>query len=74
MACQYCEDDSGIFDLHCEKCRQRIAMRQPCKIMRKQLVEEVERQFGFVADYTQEPHCGCDTVCKKKQRIKKNYE
>jgi hypothetical protein len=49
-------------------------MRQPCKIMRKDLATEVERQFGLVQDYTREPHCGCDKVCKKKQRIKKNYE
>jgi hypothetical protein len=47
-------------------------MRQPCKIMRKDLAGEIERQFGLVQDYTREPHCGCDKVCKKRARIKKH--
>ena len=74
MTCDYCEKDNGTFDLHCNGCKNRVVMGQPCKILRKQMAEDIERVWGFLPEYEREPNCGCERVCKFKQRIKKKYE
>ena len=74
MTCEYCEKGGGVFNLYCDGCKNRIVMGQPCKIARKQMAEDIEARWGFLPDYQREPNCGCEKVCKFKQRIKKKHE
>jgi hypothetical protein len=74
MTCEYCEKKGGTFNLHCDSCKNRLVMGQPCKIARKQMAQDIEFRWGFLPNYQREPHCGCERVCKFKQRIKEDYE
>jgi hypothetical protein len=74
MTCEYCEKGGGTFNLYCDGCKNRLVMGQPCKIVRKQMAEDIEARWGFLPDYQREPHCGCEKFCKFKQRIKQKHE
>lgn len=62
---------NGIFDVSCPQCRTAIALQEKCKLMRKQLVDHMLNKWGDTAGWQAEPHCGCEKVCVRKQRIKK---
>ena len=74
MTCDYCEKGGGIFNLHCDGCKDRIVMSELCKIIREQMAKDIELKWGFLPNYQREPHCGCTKVCIRKSRIKKKDE
>jgi len=53
----------GIFDIRCAECRTALAMSESCKLIRKSMVEAMERNWGEVKDWKAEPHCGCKALC-----------
>jgi hypothetical protein len=74
MTCELCEKGSGIFDLNCQGCRDRIVMRQFCKIARKEIAEDIEARWGFLPNYKRDPHCGCERVCERKSNTRAKNE
>lgn len=69
--CNNCANNLGIYDMKCLNCRHRLLMSEPCKIMRKQIADNIIK-YGEVPEWRIEPNCGCNNQC---QRIlnKRNY-
>jgi hypothetical protein len=44
------------------------------RLRREEMAEDIEARWGFLPDYQREPNCGCEKVCKFKQRIKQKHE
>jgi hypothetical protein len=59
-----------IYNITCEDCRVAIALAEPCKIIRKSMVESMERRWGEVKDWKGEPHCGCDKQCSRLKNMR----
>lgn len=53
----------GIFDIRCAECRTALALAEPCKLIRKSMVDSMERRWGEVGNWKAEPHCGCKALC-----------
>jgi len=74
MTCQEClnraDGHVGIFNITCAGCRTAIALAEPCKLLRKSLVDYIEKRFGSTDNWKSEPHCGCERSCKRKANIK----
>lgn len=66
MNCIYCEIKCGIYNCRCPDCRTRLVLREPCKVIRKQLVDSMRKRYGDTEGWKGEPHCGCETNCKRK--------
>jgi hypothetical protein len=64
----------GMFDVSCPQCRTAIALSEPCKVTRKEMVDRMLNKWGDTVGWQDEPHCGCEKVCKKRRRIKKESE
>lgn len=67
--CDYCayafeKGFCPIFDLKCEKCRERALLTEPCKMLRQYMAEDMGRKFD-VPNWKVEPHCGCKRHCKR---------
>jgi len=71
MECKECSTDSIVYRLTCSGCRTRLALSEPCKIVRKYIVEHIEKQWGHVADWKANPNCGCDKVCERLKNVQK---
>ena len=46
-----------------------MALNEPCKTVRKILVESVEKRYGEVIGWKADPSCGCTHICRRKARI-----
>ena len=44
-------------------------MDEPCKLMRKQLVESIKR-YGALAEWRIEPNCGCHNECNRLKNMR----
>ena len=66
MSCIYCTIKSGVYDCKCPQCRTRLALAEPCKVIRKQLVESMRKRYGETENWKAEPNCGCDIHCKRR--------
>lgn len=69
--CKACEEaktrkHSGLYAMKCFACRERLLLDEPCKLMRKSLVDKLEK-WGEVPNWKQEPNCGCQYSCKRRQ-------
>jgi hypothetical protein len=53
-----------IYDVTCQDCREALLLAQPCKILRKDMAESLEKRWGPVGDWKREPHCGCGKQCQ----------
>lgn len=77
MECLECQNRGteygGLFNIACPDCRRAIALSEPCKIVRKQMVDGMLDKWGDTQGWQDEPHCGCEKVCKRRARIKQNY-
>jgi hypothetical protein len=62
----------GLYNIACPDCRTSIALYERCKIARKQMVERMLQKWGPTEGWEAEPHCGCERVCVRKQRIKED--
>lgn len=72
--CKYCNvKNSGIFDYSCFGCRERALLSEPCKVLRKQMADNMWRN-GEVPDWKVEPNCGCKNSCKRRQLAKKQIK
>jgi len=47
-------------------------LSQPCKVLRKEMVERMLNKWGETEGWQAEPNCGCEKVCKKQRRIKES--
>jgi hypothetical protein len=70
MTCEHCEKDSIVFKVSCSHCRTRLALSEPCKIIRKMIVESLEK-YGETEGWKSEPHCGCDKFCVRLNNVQK---
>ena len=66
------EGKGGFFDISCAACRTAVALSQPCKVLRKEMVERMLNKWGETEGWQAEPNCGCEKVCKKQRRIKES--
>jgi hypothetical protein len=67
--CTYCLDrtrQGGIFDINCPACRAALAISEPCRLARDEMVKDMIKRFGPV-DNWQHTHCECKKVCARKQ-------
>lgn len=53
-----------IYDVTCQDCREALLLAQPCKILRKDMAESLEKRWGPTGDWKREPHCGCGKQCQ----------
>ncbi len=67
--CPNCAKGGGIYDMKCPNCRHRIVMDEPCKLMRKQIVDSIKR-YGDLAEWRIEPHCGCKGECNRLRNMR----
>ena len=68
--CQQCDEKSNVYIMQCPQCRTRLALNEPCKQMRKNIVESIEKRYGEVEGWKADPNCGCTSICKRKARLK----
>lgn len=71
MNCEYCSRNSFAYNFHCQGCKTRLIQSEPCKYLRKVLVDELLPYYGEVEGWKEGDNCGCDKVCKRKAAIKK---
>lgn len=64
--CKYCDAQGGTYDCRCPYCRTRLALSEPCKVIRKQVVESMLKRYGNTRGWQSEPHCGCEVHCKRR--------
>jgi hypothetical protein len=70
MTCNRCETNSIVFDVSCSHCRTRLALSEPCKIIRKMVVDSMEK-YGETEGWKSEPHCGCEKLCIRLNNVQK---
>jgi hypothetical protein len=63
-----------IYDVTCSICREALLLAQPCKIIRKDMAESLEKRWGPVGDWKREPHCDCDKQCELLQKKREAHE
>jgi tRNA(Ile2) C34 agmatinyltransferase TiaS len=56
----------GGYSFTCFKCRERLLLDEPCKMMREMLSITL-RKWGEVPQWKVEPNCGCAKACKRRQ-------
>ena len=56
----------GGYSFTCYGCRQRLLLKEPCKMMREMLSFSL-RKWGNVPEWKIEPNCGCIKSCKRRQ-------
>lgn len=69
LTCNECSTRTklgGVFNITCSACRAALAISEPCKIARKEMVEAMIAKFGPVDEW-EVPNCGCERVCQRKQ-------
>ena len=62
----------GIFNVNCSACRAALAISEPCKIARKEMVDAMIARWGPVDDW-HVPNCECERVCERKQNQRNAY-
>jgi hypothetical protein len=75
LTCNECSTRTklgGVFNITCSACRAALAISEPCKIARKEMVDAMIAKFGPVDDWTV-PNCGCERVCKRKEAQRGGY-
>lgn len=70
LNCAECENRAagyvGLFNITCAACRTALAQHEPCKVLRKQMVEDMEK-WGDTPDWQLGAACGCKKACKRLQ-------
>ncbi len=71
MSCADCEkpQPSGSYNFKCESCRTRFIQSEPCKYLRKVLVEYYRLRYGEFTGWQEGKHCDCERVCKRKAAV-----
>lgn len=76
MSCQYCEKAkttlTGSYQFNCEGCRTRFIQAEPCKYLRKVLVDFYRSRYGEFPAWQEGKHCGCERICKRKAAVEAN--
>ena len=73
--CPDCENRvrlGGVFNIKCSACRAALAISEPCKIARKEMVDAMIARWGPVDEW-QVPNCECERVCARKQAQRDAY-
>ena len=63
-----------IYNITCSECRTALALAEPCKLIRKSMVDSMERGWGEVKDWQAKPHCGCDKQCDRLKNMREAHE
>lgn len=74
MTCEHYEKNKYVYHFTCEACKTRFIQNEPCKYLRKVLVETYSPKYGDFQGWKEGATCGCDRVCKRKAAIKKPDE
>lgn len=73
MICPACEKAktqiSGIYHFTCEGCRTRFIQAEPCKYLRKVLVDFYRPRYGEFPAWQEGKNCGCERICKRKAAV-----
>ena len=73
MTCPNCEKAkttiTGAYAFHCEGCRTRFIQSEPCKYLRKVLVDFYRSRYGEFPAWQEGKHCGCERICKRKAAV-----
>jgi hypothetical protein len=59
-----------VYNITCSECRTALALAEPCKLIRKSMVDSMERSWGEVKDWKGEPHCGCGKQCDRLKNMR----
>jgi hypothetical protein len=67
--CKYC-NTLGAYAMTCRKCRHRLLMNEPCKLLRKYQADSIKR-YGELDNWQIEPHCGCNgNICQRLKNMR----
>ena len=73
MICPDCEraqtKPTGSYNFNLECCRTRFIQSEPCKYLRKVLVDYYRPRYGEFPGWQEGKNCGCERVCKRKAAI-----
>ncbi len=74
MTCKDCEKSSCVYSFNCSDCRTRFIQSEPCKYLRKVLVDHFSPKYGEFVGWQEGKNCGCDKVCIRKARVTKTVD
>lgn len=73
MSCPACEKAkttiTGTYHFTCEVCRTRFIQSEPCKYLRKVLVDFYRAKYGEFPGWQEGKNCGCERICKRKAAV-----
>jgi hypothetical protein len=73
MTCPACEKaktpPSGTYQFNCADCRTRFIQSEPCKYLRKILVDFYRSRYGEFIAWQEGKNCGCERICKRKAAV-----
>ena len=73
MICPNCEKAkttlTGIYNFNCDGCKTRFIQSEPCKYLRKVLVEQFGKKYGAFEGWQEGKNCGCERICKRKAAV-----
>lgn len=73
MSCADCEraqtKPTGTYNFNLECCRTRFIQAEPCKYLRKVLVDYYRARHGEFVGWQEGKHCQCERVCQRKAAI-----
>lgn len=70
-SCKTCGEPAGVYALKCPECRTRMALSEPCKVIRQYIVRSMETRYGEVENWKVEPNCGCKGNCERLANVQK---
>lgn len=69
MTCANCEKaktkPTGTYNFNLECCRTRFIQTEPCKYLRKVLVDYYRPRYGEFDAWQEGRHCNCQRVCQR---------
>lgn len=69
MSCANCEKAKtqpvGTYTFNLECCRTRFIQAEPCKYLRKVLVDYYRPRYGEFVAWQEGKNCGCQRVCQR---------
>lgn len=73
MTCPNCEraktQPTGSYNFNSECCRTRFIQSEPCKYLRKVLVDYYRPRYGEFPAWQEGANCGCERICKRKAAV-----
>jgi hypothetical protein len=73
MTCPNCEkakvQPTGTYNFKLECCRTRFIQAEPCKYLRKVLVDFYRPRYGEFPSWQEGNNCGCERICKRKAAV-----